>query len=186
MEPVVAVLLIAALVGVPALVLWRVLRGRRELGSSPAERATFETLHTASLAAPPLRAGLTEAGTQKASRHLRELLGSPALAITDEERLLVYDGEESITPARRSRTPPRPSQVDAPGSWAPRSYRASSPSARSGSPSWCRSSPTAGWSARSRPTAGTPRPVWSGPPTRWRTGSTRSWSWPSWIDPGRG
>ncbi|WP_440063635.1 sensor histidine kinase [Streptosporangium sp. OZ121] len=93
MEPLVAVLLVAALVGVPALVLWRVLRGRRELGSSPAERATFETLHTASLAAPPLRAGLTEAGAQKASRYLRELLGSPALAITDEERLLVYDGE---------------------------------------------------------------------------------------------
>ncbi|ACZ89048.1 sensor histidine kinase [Streptosporangium roseum] len=93
MEPVVAVLLIATLVGVPALVLWRVLRGRRELGSSPAERATFETLHTASLAAPPLRAGLTEAGAQKASRYLRELLGSPALAITDGERLLVYDGE---------------------------------------------------------------------------------------------
>lgn len=87
------VLLVAALVGVPALVLWRVLRGRRELGSSPAERATFETLHTASLAAPPLRAGLTEAGAQKASRYLRALLGSPALAITDEKRLLVYDGE---------------------------------------------------------------------------------------------
>ncbi|MCG5214228.1 histidine kinase [Streptosporangium soli] len=92
MEPVVAVLLIVVLVGVPTFVLWRVLSGRRELGSSPAERATFETLHTASLAAPPLRAGLTEAGTLKASRHLRELLGSPALAITDGERLLVYDG----------------------------------------------------------------------------------------------
>ncbi|MBG0831072.1 histidine kinase [Planomonospora sp. ID67723] len=93
MEPVVAVLLVVALAGIPALVLWRVLRGRQELGSSPAERATFETLHTASLAAPPLRAGLTESGSQKASRHLRELLGSPALAITDEQRLLVYDGE---------------------------------------------------------------------------------------------
>ncbi|MGW4425245.1 sensor histidine kinase [Streptosporangium sp. NPDC004631] len=93
MEPLVAVLLLVTLVGVPALVLWRVLRGRRDLGSSPAERATFETLHTASLAAPPLRGGLTEAGTQRASRHLRALLGSPALAITDEQRLLVYDGE---------------------------------------------------------------------------------------------
>ncbi|GAA2645493.1 histidine kinase [Nonomuraea recticatena] len=72
--------------------LWRVLRGRRELGAGPAERATFETLHTASLAAPPLRAGLSEEGAQRASRHLRELLGSPAIAITDGERLLVYDG----------------------------------------------------------------------------------------------
>ncbi|WP_084960367.1 histidine kinase [Thermoactinospora rubra] len=92
MDPLVVVLLLALLVGVPALVLWRVLRGRRELGAGPAERATFETLHTASLAAPPLRAGLTQEGAQKASRHLRELLDSPALAISDGERLLVYEG----------------------------------------------------------------------------------------------
>lgn len=93
MEVVLVTGLAAVLVGVPAIVLWRVIRGRRELGTSPAERATFETLHTASLAAPPLRAGLTQEGAQKASRHLRELLGSPALAITDGERLLVYDGD---------------------------------------------------------------------------------------------
>ncbi|HEY9523916.1 MAG TPA: histidine kinase [Thermopolyspora sp.] len=92
MEPVVAALVVLALVGVPSLVLWRVLRGRRDLGSSPAERATFETLHTASLASPPLRAGLTAAGALKASRYLRELLGAPAIAITDGDDLLVYDG----------------------------------------------------------------------------------------------
>ncbi|WP_433354666.1 sensor histidine kinase [Microtetraspora malaysiensis] len=92
MEPMVAALVVAVLIGVPSVVLWRVMRGRRELGSSPAERATFETLHTASLAAPPLRAGLTQAGALKASRHLRELLGSPAIAVTDREELLVYDG----------------------------------------------------------------------------------------------
>jgi two-component system LytT family sensor kinase len=91
-EYLVGVAVVAVLVGVPAIVLWRVMRGRRELGTGPAERATFETLHTASLAGPPLRAGLTEEGAQKASRHLRELLGSSALAITDGERLLVYDG----------------------------------------------------------------------------------------------
>src|SRR5690606_1823301 len=84
---------VAAIVTVPALVLWQVMRGRRDLGTSPAERATFETLHTASLAGPPLRAGLTADGAERASRHLRRLLGSPALAITDGERLLVYDGE---------------------------------------------------------------------------------------------
>ncbi|GAA3799563.1 histidine kinase [Sphaerisporangium flaviroseum] len=92
MEPLLAVSLLLVLVGVPAVVLWRMLRGRRELGTSPAERATFETLHTASLAAPPLRAGLTAAGALKASRYLRELLGSPAIAITNGEELLVYDG----------------------------------------------------------------------------------------------
>ncbi|MEV4217610.1 histidine kinase [Nonomuraea sp. NPDC049725] len=92
MEYLVGVAVVAVLVGVPAIVLWRVMRGRRDLGTSPAERATFETLHTASLAGPPLRAGLTADGAQRASRHLRELLGSAALAITDGERLLVYDG----------------------------------------------------------------------------------------------
>jgi two-component system LytT family sensor kinase len=91
-EYLVGVAVVTVLVGVPAIVLWRVLRGRRELGTSPAERATFETLHTASLAGPPLRAGLTEEAVQKASRHLRTLLGSSALAITDGKRLLVYDG----------------------------------------------------------------------------------------------
>jgi two-component system LytT family sensor kinase len=91
-EPLLAVPVLLVLAGVPAVVLWRVLRGRRELGTSPAERATFETLHTASLAGPPLRAGLTAAGALKASRHLRELLGSPAIAITNGEELLVYDG----------------------------------------------------------------------------------------------
>ncbi|MEU8246246.1 histidine kinase [Nonomuraea sp. NPDC048916] len=92
MEYLVGVAVVAVLVGVPAIVLWRVMRGRRELGTSPAERATFETLHTASLAGPSLRAGLTADGAERASRHLRALLGSSALAITDGERLLVYDG----------------------------------------------------------------------------------------------
>jgi len=90
-ECLVAALIAAILVGVPA-VLWRIFRHRRDLGGSPAERATFETLHTASLAAPALRSGLTKAGAEKASRHLRKLLGSPAIAITDSEELLVYDG----------------------------------------------------------------------------------------------
>ncbi|MFG1943141.1 sensor histidine kinase [Nonomuraea sp. NPDC048826] len=93
MELLVGIAVVAAIVAVPAFVLWRVMRGRRDLGTSPAERATFETLHTASLAGPPLRAGLTADGAERASRHLRRLLGSPALAITDGERLLVYDGE---------------------------------------------------------------------------------------------
>ena len=59
---------------------------------SESDRATFRTLHTASLAAPPLRAGLTEASATRAVRFLRELLGAPALALTDTERLLAWDG----------------------------------------------------------------------------------------------
>ncbi|MFL6129559.1 MAG: sensor histidine kinase [Mycobacteriales bacterium] len=72
---------------------WAVGRVRSRRGfATSAERVTFETLHTASLAAPPLRLGLTETSAGKSARHLRTLLGTPAIAITDTERLLVWDG----------------------------------------------------------------------------------------------
>ncbi|HZX37855.1 MAG TPA: sensor histidine kinase, partial [Streptomyces sp.] len=48
----------------------RVVKSDLDLGT-PVERATFLTLHTASLAAPPLRAGLTEDTARKAARRLR-------------------------------------------------------------------------------------------------------------------
>ncbi|MGW0495711.1 sensor histidine kinase [Streptomyces sp. NPDC003007] len=60
---------------------------------TPVEHATFETLHTASLAAPPLRAGLTEETARKSARKLRSLLGTDALCLTDRERVLVWDGD---------------------------------------------------------------------------------------------
>ncbi|WP_328885560.1 sensor histidine kinase [Streptomyces sp. NBC_00316] len=59
---------------------------------TPVEHATFETLHTASLAAPPLRAGLTEESARKSARRLRSLLGTDALCLTDRDRVLVWDG----------------------------------------------------------------------------------------------
>ncbi|CAL9360638.1 Sensor histidine kinase BtsS [Streptomyces sp. enrichment culture] len=59
---------------------------------TPVEHATFQTLHTASLAAPPLRAGLTEETARKAARTLRSLLGTHALCLTDTEGVLVWDG----------------------------------------------------------------------------------------------
>ncbi|WEH38385.1 histidine kinase [Streptomyces sp. AM 2-1-1] len=59
---------------------------------TPVEHATFETLHTASLAAPPLRAGLTEDSARRSARRLRSLLGTDALCLTDRERVLVWDG----------------------------------------------------------------------------------------------
>ncbi|MBO4253806.1 sensor histidine kinase [Streptomyces griseorubiginosus] len=62
-----------------------------DLGT-PVEHATFQTLHTASLAAPPLRAGLTEETARKSARRLRTLLGTDALCLTDRERVLVWDG----------------------------------------------------------------------------------------------
>ena len=66
---------------------WR----RRHLGTD-ADRATFRTLHTAALASPALRAGLTRDSAERAVRHLRTLLGSPAVALTDTSGLLAWDG----------------------------------------------------------------------------------------------
>ena len=86
------------LAALAALVVWlaaRVVRRRRDFGSS-ADRATFETLHTASLAAPSLREGLTAAGAQRSSRHLRALLGTRAVALTDASgHTLAWDGAGS-------------------------------------------------------------------------------------------
>jgi len=66
-------------------------RTRRDLGTE-AEQVTYETLHTAWSAAPPLRAGLSQDTARKAARHLRGLLRAPALAITDGEHRLAWDG----------------------------------------------------------------------------------------------
>lgn len=59
---------------------------------TPVEHATFQTLHTASLAAPPLRAGLTEETARKSARRLRTLLGTDALCLTDRNTVLAWDG----------------------------------------------------------------------------------------------
>ena len=48
---------VAAALAVAAALLWWVARRRRELGS-PSDRTAFRTLHTANLAASPLRQGL--------------------------------------------------------------------------------------------------------------------------------
>jgi two-component system LytT family sensor kinase len=83
-----AVLLLAGIVvGLRRFAGWRPALGTR------ADLASFETLHLASLASPALRAGLTEAGATKSVKHLRALLGSRAVALTDGERLLAWDGE---------------------------------------------------------------------------------------------
>ncbi|MQY11401.1 hypothetical protein SRB5_15170 [Streptomyces sp. RB5] len=73
------------------------LRGarHRQYGTAQ-ERAAYETLHTASLAAPPLRAGLGTDSARRSVKHLRALLGTPALALTDAAgEVLVWDGREA-------------------------------------------------------------------------------------------
>ncbi|CAM3165285.1 histidine kinase [Nocardioides dubius] len=68
------------------------LRWRRTHLGTEADRATFRTLHTASLASPALREGLTERSAARSVKHLRALLGTPAVAVTDAAGLLAWDG----------------------------------------------------------------------------------------------
>ncbi|MEJ8645163.1 histidine kinase [Streptomyces sp. MS1.HAVA.3] len=84
---------------------WHARSGERAAGldlGTPVERATFHTLHTASLAAPPLRAGLTEDAARKAARRLRSLLGTEALCLTDRESVLAWDGPGADHHQRRA------------------------------------------------------------------------------------
>ena len=106
---------LSAVFGVVSLVtalgaaLWAVLRLRARRGIATAtQRATYEVLHTAGLAAEPLRAGLSATGAAKAVRHLRALVGAAGLALTDREALLALDGrgahhgEQLLAAARRA------------------------------------------------------------------------------------
>ncbi|WP_305095140.1 sensor histidine kinase [Prescottella sp. R16] len=68
------------LIVVVAVVVLVVVRTRRVL-TTPAERAVHDTLHTASLAARPLRGGLDEESAVEAAPHLKLLTGAQALAI---------------------------------------------------------------------------------------------------------
>jgi two-component system LytT family sensor kinase len=89
-------LLVALAVGlivvVPVALLARTVRGGRRVFGTPAERATYDTLHTATLAGPPLRAGLTTASAAKAARHLHALLGGAAVSLTSLDEVLVWEG----------------------------------------------------------------------------------------------
>ncbi|GAA3518919.1 histidine kinase [Aeromicrobium panaciterrae] len=80
-----------ALIAAAAFVRWRLLTRRRSLGTA-ADRATYATLHTASLAAPSLRRGLDAESANQALPHVRALLGSPTAAITDIHGPLAWDG----------------------------------------------------------------------------------------------
>ncbi|MEP6666883.1 MAG: hypothetical protein ABJA81_10580 [Nocardioidaceae bacterium] len=109
-------LLVAAIVVAAALVLVWMVFSRRDLGTS-ADRTTFRTLHTASLASPPLRQGLTPASADKSLRYLRALLGAPAAALTDLEAVLGWDGSGEHHLARHTSwrstpsAPARPRQL---------------------------------------------------------------------------
>ena len=59
---------------------------------SDVDHATHATLHTASLASRHLQDGLSPEGTARAAKHLRALLGCPAIAVCDPVALLAWDG----------------------------------------------------------------------------------------------
>ncbi|RZU61946.1 sensor histidine kinase [Zhihengliuella halotolerans] len=87
-------LIVSIIVAAAAVVVYvgmRVFHAQRDLGTD-ADRATFQTLHTVSLAAPHLANGLEEEGASRASRHLRELLGCRGLAVTNTTAVLAADG----------------------------------------------------------------------------------------------
>jgi two-component system LytT family sensor kinase len=89
---VLTVVALATAVLIIVVLVWGAGRRSRRAFGTPADRATFNTLHTASLASPPLRSGLTAAGASRAARHLRVLLGTPAIAVCSTDELLAWDG----------------------------------------------------------------------------------------------
>ncbi|MFD6160303.1 sensor histidine kinase [Nocardia sp. NPDC060256] len=116
---VVALVVSAALIA-GALVIWP--RTRRVV-TTPAERAVHSALHTASLAAIPLRRGLTAQSAQESAPYLRVLTGADALGVADPDgTLLAWDGshaelaEHFTEAAKRAVAGERPVLVAGPGS----------------------------------------------------------------------
>ncbi|MGJ9423136.1 sensor histidine kinase [Aeromicrobium sp. CF3.5] len=86
-----AALAAVALIVVAAFTRWWLLTHRQSLGTA-ADRATYATLHTASLAAPALQNGLDADSAASALPHVRALLGGPTVGITDTAGILAWDG----------------------------------------------------------------------------------------------
>src|SRR5258706_11802346 len=88
-----ATLAVAALVAALGVSVYLVVgaRGRRGIATD-SQRATYEVLHRAGLAAEPLRVGLDQASATKAVQHLRALVDGVALGIADRKRLLALEG----------------------------------------------------------------------------------------------
>jgi two-component system, LytTR family, sensor kinase len=75
------------------LLVWLIMKNRRNTFATPLERATFGTLHTVALAAPSLREGLSQSSASFALPYLRQLLDTCALTMTDNRgNTLGWDG----------------------------------------------------------------------------------------------
>ncbi|MCE1179692.1 MAG: histidine kinase [Micrococcales bacterium] len=89
-----AVLTAGTLIVVWALLLLRSRSRSRSRGFlSATDRATYETLHTASLAGRQLRHGLGPESAREAAGYLRSMLTARAIAICDTHAVLAWDGE---------------------------------------------------------------------------------------------
>jgi two-component system LytT family sensor kinase len=74
-----------------AVLFWR--WSSRRVGAPP-QRATYEVLHTASQAVSVLRDGLTRDTAVKAAPSLRQLLGTPTVAIAGQDGVLACHGSD--------------------------------------------------------------------------------------------
>ncbi len=79
-----------------AVLFWK--RTSRRVGTPP-QRATYEALHTASVAVSALRGGLTADTAVRAAPALRQLLGTPVVAIADQTGLVGCEGSDRHVPA---------------------------------------------------------------------------------------
>ena len=74
------------------LAVWLLRRSRRRGFLSEVDRATYATLHTASLASQHLGDGLTPDAAERAGRHLLSILGAHALSLADTGSVLSWTG----------------------------------------------------------------------------------------------
>lgn len=82
-----------ALVAVFGVVLLYARRGARQV-ASPGERAVYDALRRANLAAPSLRSGLNAETAAKAAPHLRTLLGTSGLVVADQGGILFAESTD--------------------------------------------------------------------------------------------
>ena len=137
---------------------WLLRRSRRRGFLSEVDRATYATLHTASLASQYLGDGLTPDAAEKAGRHLLSILGAHAVSIADPGSVLSWTGlgdhhrGTALALGEQTRETGR-TVVHASATWP-----APTPTARSAAPSRPRSSWTTSSSAPSPPGPTDPSP----------------------------
>ena len=143
----------AVLVAATLLLVWLAVlllrRSRRRGFISETDRATYATLHTASLASRYLGDGLTPDSAERAGRHLLSILGAHAVSLATPGSVLSWTGTgDHHRRLRRPAAARRPSPPAAPSPTAPRTSSATTPTAPCGRRSRRRSSRTTSSSAR--------------------------------------